>query len=70
MLNEEELNEALNDFIARYNMKAELRSMYAAENREAYATKIIERELTRIVKQRMYLHVPTNLELYDALEHI
>ena len=68
LLNEEELNEALNDFIARYNMKAELRSMYAAENREAYATKIIERELTRIVKQRMYLHVPTNLELYDALE--
>ena len=70
LLNEEELNEALNDFIARYNMKAELRNMYAAENREAYATKIIERELTRIVKQRMYLHVPTNLELYDALEHI
>ena len=70
LLNEEELTEALIDFNKRYNMKAELRNMYAAENREAFANKIIERELTRIVKQRMYLHVPTNLELYDALEHI
>ena len=70
LLNEEELTEALIDFNTRYNMKAELRNMYAAENREAFANNIIERELTRIVKQRMYLHVPTNLELYDALEHI
>ena len=70
ILNEEELNEALKDFNMRYDMKAELRNMYAASDRQAFAKHLIEHELARIVKQRMYLHVPTNEEVYKVLEHI
>ena len=70
LLNEEELNEALKDFNTRFDMKAEMRNMYAAPNRSVFAKNIIEHELARIVKQRMYLHVPTNAEVFEVLEHI
>ncbi len=70
LLNEEDLNEALIDFSSRFNMKAELRNMYAAPNRSVFAGTMIEHELARIVKQRMYLHVPSNEEVFDVLEHI
>ena len=70
LLNEEELIEALKDFNTRFDMKAELRNMYAAPNRSVFAKNIIERELACIVKRRMYLHVPTNEEVFKVLEHI
>lgn len=70
LLNEEELKEALKDFNTRFDMKAELRNMYAAPNRSVFAKNIIERELACIVKRRMYLHVPTNEEVFEVLEHI
>ena len=70
LLNEEELTEALKDFNTRYDMKAEMHSMYAAPNRSVFAKNIIEHELARIVKQRMYLHVPKNEEVFEVLEHI
>jgi hypothetical protein len=70
ILNEEELNEALKDFNTRYDMKTELRNMYAAPDRHVFAKDLIEHELARIVKQRMYLHVPKNEEVFEVLEHI
>ncbi len=70
ILNEEELNEALKDFNTRFDMNTELRNMYAAPDRHLFAKHLIEHELARIVKQRMYLHVPKNEEVFEVLEHI
>lgn len=70
VLNEEELKQALHDFNSVYDMKDELRSMFASDNRENYATSMIDKELSRIVRQRMFLHVPSNREIYDVLEHL
>ena len=70
LLNEEELSEALKDFNTRFDMKAEMRNMYVASNHSGFAKNIIEHELARIVKQRMYLHVPKNEEVFEVLEHI
>ena len=70
LLNEEELQQAIEDFNARPQMKVELRGMYAADDREGCAQKMIDLELARIVKHRMYLHIPSNLKIYEVLEHV
>ena len=70
LLNEEELRQAISDFNSRPQMKSDLRDMYAAENRLGCAQKIIDLELTRIVNYRMYLHIPTDQEIYKVLAHI
>ena len=44
--------------------------MYMADDRVAYAKSLIENELSRIVKLRMYLQIPTNEELYKVIERI
>lgn len=67
LLNERELQQVLNDFNEIYNMRQELRNMFASDNREAFAREMIEKELDRIVRQRMYLQVPTNQELYEMI---
>ena len=68
LLNGQELKQVLSDFNEIYNMPEELRNMYASEDRKAYANTIIENELNRIVRMRMYLQVPTNQELYETIE--
>ena len=68
LLNEKELQQALHDFNTLHNMPNELRDMYASEDCEAFAKHLVESELSRIVKLRMYLHVPTNKEMYHVLE--
>ena len=68
LLNEKELQQALHDFNTLHDMPNELRDMYASEDREAFAKHLVESELSRIVKLRMYLHVPTNKEIYHILE--
>ena len=70
LLNEQELKQALNDFNVVYNLDDELRKMYTADDRVAYAKSLIENELSRIVKLRMYLQVPRNEELYKVIERI
>ncbi len=70
LLNEQELRQALNDFNVVYDMDDELRKMYTAHDRVAYAKALIENELSRIVKLRMYLQIPTNEELYKVIERI
>ena len=70
LLNEQELRQALNDFNVVYDLNDELRKMYTADDRVAYAKALIENELSRIVKLRMYLQIPTNEELYKVIEHI
>jgi hypothetical protein len=70
LLNEQELHQVLHDFNEIYNMPEELRNMYAASDRESFAKELIEKELDRIVRMRMYLQVPTNQELYETLERI
>ena len=70
LLNEQELRQALNDFNVVYDLDDELRKMYTAHDRVAYAKALIENELSRIVKLRMYLQIPTNEELYKVIEHI
>ena len=68
LLSEQELRQALDDFRRIYDMKDELRSMHAAEDRMGFARALIDNELSRIVKARMYLQVPTNEELYQVIE--
>lgn len=68
LLNEKELEQALHDFEALHNMPKMLKEMYAAEDREQFADQLIQGELMRIVKLRMYLHVPTNEEIYEVLQ--
>ncbi|MEK4230674.1 hypothetical protein [Solibacillus sp. FSL H8-0538] len=68
LLNEQELKQALHDFNTLHDMPNQLREMYASEDREAFAKNLIESELSRIVKLRMYLHVPTNQEIYKVLQ--
>ncbi|MGN7479126.1 hypothetical protein ACTHOQ_14870 [Solibacillus silvestris] len=70
LLNEKELQQVLHDFNEMHNMQEELRNMYAAEDRVAYAKAMIEKELSRIVRLRMYLQVPTNVELYKTIERL
>lgn len=70
LLNEQELHQVLNDFNEIYNMPEELRNMYASQNREVYAQGVIEIELNRIVRMRMYLQLPSNEEFYGAIERI
>lgn len=70
LLNEKELQLVLSDFNEMYNMQEEFRKMYATEDRVAYARAMIEKELNRIVRLRMYLQVPTNEELYDAIKRL
>ena len=70
LLNEHELHQVLHDFNEIYNMPEELRNMYASSDREAFAKELIEGELDRIVRMRMYLQVPTHQELYETLERI
>ena len=68
LLSEQELRQALDDFHKIYDMQDELRSMHAAEDRAGFARILIDKELSRIVKARMYLQVPTNEELYQVIE--
>lgn len=68
LLNKEELEQALLDFEALHNMSKTLKEMYLANNQQQFADNLIHRELTRIIKLRMYLHVPTNEEIYEILE--
>lgn len=70
LLNEKELQLVLSDFNEMYNMQEEFRKMYATEDRVAYARTMIEKELNRIVRLRMYLQVPTNEELYEAIKRL
>ena len=70
LLNEQELKQVLNDFNVVYDMDDELHNMYVADDRVAYAKALIENELSHIVKLRMYLQIPTNEELYKAIERI
>ena len=70
MLSEEELLQVLDDFNLHYDMPEQLRVMYAQEDRVHYADILIEHELKRLLKQRMYLHVPTNEELYRKIAEI
>lgn len=68
LLNEQELQQVLHDFNEIYNMPKEMRNMFASENRPMFAKRMIEKELNRIVRMRMYLQVPTNQELYETIE--
>ena len=70
LLNEKELQLVLSDFNEMYNMQEEFRKIYATEDRVAYARTMIEKELNRIVRLRMYLQVPTNEELYEAIKRL
>ena len=70
LLNEDELQQVLHDFNEIYNMPQEFRKMYASDNREAFARGMIEKEMDRIVRQRMFLQVPTNQELYEMIERL
>lgn len=70
LLNEDELQQVLHDFNEIYNMPQEFRNMYASDNREAFARGMIEKEMDRIVRQRMFLQVPTNQELYEMIERL
>nr|WP_255731453.1 hypothetical protein [Solibacillus sp. MA9] len=70
LLNEDELQQVLHDFNEIYNMPQEFRNMYASDNREAFACGMIEKEMDRIVRQRMFLQVPTNQELYEMIERL
>lgn len=70
LLNEQELHQVLHDFNEIYNMPEELRNMYASDDQEAFAKNMIEKELDRIVRLRMYLQVPTNHELYEVIKRI
>lgn len=70
LLNEKELQLVLSDFNEMYNMQEEFRKMYATEDRIEYARCMIEKELNRIVRLRMYLQVPTNEELYEAIKRL
>ena len=70
LLNEQELSQAINDFKAVYTMDEEMRKMYVAHDRGMYAKVLIENELSRILKLRMYLQIPTNEELYKVIELI
>ena len=70
LLNERELQQVLHDFNEIYNMPQELRKMFASDDRAAFACSMIEKELDRIVRQRMYLQVPTNQELYEMIERL
>ncbi|MGM9950470.1 MAG: hypothetical protein ACI33P_10080 [Lysinibacillus sp.] len=70
LLSEQELRQALDDFNNIYDMQDELRSMHAAEDREGFARVLIDNELSRIVRARMYLQVPTNEELYQVIERM
>ncbi|WP_042476704.1 hypothetical protein [Bacillus ndiopicus] len=67
LLNEEELEQALHDFEVLHNMPKTLIEMYSSEDQQQFADELIHRELTRIIKLRMYLHVPTNEEIYEVL---
>ncbi len=68
LLNERELQQVLHDFNEIYNMPQELRKMFATDDRAAFARSMIEKELDRIVRQRMYLQIPTNQELYEMIK--
>lgn len=70
LLNEQELQQALNNFSEDYDMQDELRKMHASDHREGYANSLIEHELMRIVRARMYLQVPTNEELYQVIRRM
>lgn len=70
LLNEQELRQALSIFKERYDMLKELRAMHAAKDRKAYANSLIGDELIRIVRSRLYLQMPTNGELYQAIERL
>jgi hypothetical protein len=70
LLNEQELQQALKDFSESYDMQDELRSMHASDNRKEYADSLIEDELLRIVRSRMYLQVPSNEELYQVVRRM
>ena len=68
LLNEQELQQVLHDFNEIYNMPEEMRAMYAASDRAVFAKEMIEKELNRIVRMRMYLQVPTTQELYETIK--
>lgn len=70
LLNEQELLQVLHDFNEIYNMPEELRKMYSASDREAFAIAMLEKELDRIVRMRMYIQVPTNNEMYEIIERL
>lgn len=70
LLNEQELQQALSNFSEDYDMQDELRKMHASDHREGYANSLIEHELIRIVRARMYLQVPTNEELYQVIRRM
>lgn len=70
LLNEQELQQALSNFSEDYDMQDELRKMHASDHREDYANSLIEHELIRIVRARMYLQVPTNEELYQVIRRM
>lgn len=67
LLSRLELNQALHDFNTLYNLRALLVQMANSTNPEQLAKELIDNELTRLVRLRMYLHVPVNQEMYEML---
>ena len=70
LLNEQELHQALIVFNEGYDMQDELQAIHAAEHQKEYADALIEDGLIRIVRARLYLQVPTNEELYEAVKRL
>lgn len=70
LLSKLELKQALHDFNTLHDMPEQLRMMQRSTEKEQFAKQLVENELTRIVKLRMYLHVPMNKELCETLEII
>lgn len=68
LLSKLELKQALHDFNTLYDLRTQLQKMATSERPEELAKQLIEKELTRIVRLRMYLHVPLNHEMYEIIE--
>lgn len=70
LLNEQELHQALIVFNEGYDMQDELQAIHAADHQKEYTDSLIEDGLIRIVRARLYLQVPTNEELYEAVKRL
>lgn len=68
LLSKLELKQAMHDFSTLHDLRAQFQRMASSANAEELAKRLIESELTRIVRLRMYLQVPVNHEMYEVLE--
>ena len=68
LLSKQELEQALHDFNTLHDLPEQLRKMSASDDPKSFAKQLIENELIRIVRLRMYLHMPMNTEIYEVLD--